>query len=305
MTAEGALRDSVPSDEPRQRVASALRERREAALLQHPSVRRMAELLAEKCRELSWVRTAVATLDRFAALTGVQDLEGLLGEGRRDPLMAETSLRQLAAALDGRAPEQVAALAFGAKVWWRTNGVPVPWRPLTEQANQAAPIPLRAPSGLPTLALIGSGLTADELATVRVGDLGALDERGRFLADPLAEPLVVQYRDARDRREWISFLTPAVREAALKRIAELGGLGGVDPATPLVDPGDVAAAGARDAALIGAGNDINVTLCRATGDFFRTWGMPGARFGERLRVVGSRGYPAESHTISPTERRTR
>jgi hypothetical protein len=39
---------------------------------------------------------------------------------------------------------------------------------------------------------------------------------------------------------------------------------------------------ARSAALIGAGNDVNVTLCRATGDFFRAWGMPGARFDPRL-----------------------
>jgi hypothetical protein len=39
---------------------------------------------------------------------------------------------------------------------------------------------------------------------------------------------------------------------------------------------------ARSAALIGAGNDVNVTLCRATGDFFRAWGMPGARFDPSL-----------------------
>lgn len=303
MTAEGAVRDFSAPEEPRQRVAAALRDRREAALLELPSVRRMAELLAEKCRELSWVRTAVATLDRFAALTAVPDLEGLLSEGRRDPGAAEMSLRQLAAALDGRAAEQVAALAFGAKMWWRSNGVPVPWRPLTAQANQAAPIPLRVPSGLPTLALIGSGLTAEELATVRVRDLGSLDEQGRVVSDPWAEPLAVQYRDARDEHAWISFLTPAVREAALERIAQLGGLVGVDPTTPLVDPADVAAAGVRDAALIGAGNDINVTLCRATGDFFRAWGMPGARFEERQRVAGAARRSRPADTTINVERR--
>jgi len=297
------------SSERRQRVSAALRDRREAALLELPSVRRMAELLAERCREASWVRTAVATLDRFAALTGVNDLEGLLDEGRRDLAVAKASLNHLAAALDGRAPEQVAALAFGAKVWWRANGVPVPWRPLTEQPHRAAPTRLRAPSGLPTLALIGSGLTANELTTVRLGDLGSLDERARVVADLLAEPLAVQYRDARDGREWVSFLTPAVREAALARIAHLGGLGLVDPATPLVNTDDVATAEARDAALIGAGNDLNVTLCRATGDFFRVWGMPGARFEERQRAAGASGSVLGAHTTAvagtttPSERR--
>ena len=35
-------------------------------------------------------------------------------------------------------------------------------------------------------------------------------------------------------------------------------------------------------------NDVNVATCRATGDFFRAWGMPGARFESRMRGVGSR-----------------
>ena len=30
--------------------------------------------------------------------------------------------------------------------------------------------------------------------------------------------------------------------------------------------------------LIQAGSDTNVALCRATGDFFREWGLPGSRF---------------------------
>ena len=51
------------------------------------------------------------------------------------------------------------------------------------------------------------------------------------------------------------------------------------------------------AALIGAGNDVNVTLCRATGDFFRAWGMPGARFDARSRADDSGGHTAP---LSPT-----
>lgn len=264
-----------------------MRGRREAALLALPSVRHMAELLAERCREPSLVRTAVATLDRFAALAGVDDLERLLTDGRRDPSIAEAALRRLSAALVGRAPEHVAALAFGAKLWWRTNGVPVPWRPLTERETQAAPAPLRAASGAATLALIGSGLSAAELATVRICDLGSLDQDGRLVPDPSAEPIGVHYRDGGDGRAWIAFLSPAAREAALARLSELGGPDDVDPTAPLVDHSVVAVAQARDAALIRAGNDVNVALCRATGDFFRSWGMPGARFDERLRGAGA------------------
>ena len=57
-----------------------------------------------------------------------------------------------------------------------------------------------------------------------------------------------------------------------------------------VAPGDVvpavrAAVEVRNRELIGAGNDVNVTLCRATGDFFRTWGMPGARFDARQKIT--------------------
>ncbi len=286
MTPGSAPTPAGTPDDPRGRATAALRGRREAALLELPSVARMADLLALRCREQSWVRTAVATLDRFAVLTGTHDLEGLLADGARDPSLAAATLRQFAAALDGRAPEQVAALAFGAEVWWRTNGVHVPWRPLGAPAT-AAPDQLRTTSGLPTLALIGSGLTADELSTVRVGDLGSLDEQARVLPDPFAEPLAVRYDDASDGREWVAFLTPAARLCALARIASLGE--GVDATTPLVDPDDVPAARARDAALIGAGNDINVRLCIATGDFFRSWGMPGSRFEERSPDSGAAG----------------
>lgn len=262
-----------------ERVAAALRDRREAALLALPSVRHTAELLAGRCRELSWVRAAVTTLDRFVVVIGVDDLEALLAAGRRDPRCAEGALRRFAAALDGRAPEQVAALAFGPKVWWRTNGVAVTWRPLTPRPSVATPAGLRTASALPTLALIGSGLTSEELAALRLGDLGSLDHQARLLPDPLSDPLAVRYRDGQDGREWVTFLSTAAREAVLARIAGLPGGSTAD--APLVRPADLTAARARDRALIDAGNDVNVALCRSTGDFFRSWGMPGARFDQR------------------------
>ena len=51
--------------------------RREEALLELPSVARMVDVLERRCREPSWIRTLVPALDRFATLTGVDDLEAL------------------------------------------------------------------------------------------------------------------------------------------------------------------------------------------------------------------------------------
>ena len=42
-------------------------------------------------------------------------------------------------------------------------------------------------------------------------------------------------------------------------------------------------------ALIRAGSEVNVTLCRTTGDFFREWGLPGSRF------VGPEELPMEEY----------
>ena len=53
--------------------AVALAGRRERVLLELPSVARMAAVLAERCREPSWVRNLVASLDRFRQLTGNDD----------------------------------------------------------------------------------------------------------------------------------------------------------------------------------------------------------------------------------------
>ena len=56
--------------------ATALAGRRERSLLELPSVARMAAILAERCREPSWVRTLVASLDRFGSLGGHDDRVG-------------------------------------------------------------------------------------------------------------------------------------------------------------------------------------------------------------------------------------
>jgi hypothetical protein len=271
--------------------ARALAGRREAALLEVPSVRRMAEVLAARCREPSWVRTLVASLDRFQTLTGHRDLEALLAAARADPSVADRSLLALGRALDGRPDAAVAGLAMGPKVWFRLGGVPVPWRPLPATAAAR-----RLPDGgLPDptdrvvlLAPIGSGLHLAELLRLRVGDLGSLGVDGGLVPDPEAEPLACRYQQRRGRTvERITFLSFPAREAILEDLARRAAAGlDVGPAAPVVaGPGgapasraSVARARRRANAVIRAASALNVELCRKTGEFFREWGLPGARF---------------------------
>jgi hypothetical protein len=271
--------------------AVALAGRRERSLLELPSVARMAAILAERCREPSWVRTLVASLDRFASLGGHDDLEALLAEARGDPAVGDRALAGFARALDGQPDAAVAGLAMGAKVWFRLNGVPVAWRPLPS-ASAARRIPeagLSDPAQrLLVLAPIGSGLHLAELLRVRVGDLGSLGADGRLLPDPEAEPLAVGYEQRRGRSaDRITFLTFVARTAVLEHLARRR-QDGLDtgPEAPMIagadgrpiGPAEVARARRRSNAIIRAGSNLNVDLCRKTGEFFREWGEPGSRF---------------------------
>jgi hypothetical protein len=271
--------------------ASALAGRRERSLLELPSVARMATVLAERCREPSWVRTLVASLDRFRSLGGHDDLEALLAAARADPAVGDRALVSFASALDGQPDAAVAGLAMGAKVWFRLNGVPVAWRtlPAAVEARRLPEKGLGDPAErLLVLAPIGSGLHLAELLRLRVGDLGSLDADGRLLPDPEAEPLAVSYTQRRGRTaERITFLSFPARTAVLEHL-ERRRLAGLDtgPAAPLVAGPDgrpagraaVARARRRSNAIIRAGSNLNVELCRKTGEFFREWGLPGSRF---------------------------
>jgi hypothetical protein len=272
------------------KAADALAGRRERALLAWPSVRRMAELLAARCREPSWVRTSVASLERFRTLTGHHDLEALLERARAEPAAAERGLGAFASALAGATASQVAGLAMGPKIWFRVNGVMVPWRPLP---GVLAPAPLTgaepaALDRLVLLALIGSGLQLAELLRLRVGDVGSLDMTGRIIPEVEAEPLAVQHTPRRGRAgERITFLTYQARQVLLADLARRAKAGQpIGREAPLLVRRDgsaatrasVARARRLNAALIRSGNTINVELCRTTGDFFRAWGLPGSRF---------------------------
>jgi hypothetical protein len=272
--------------------ARALVGRREAGLLALPSVRRMAEVLAVRCREPSWVRTLVPTLDRFRVLADV-DLEELLAMARAQGAgVAEAALGGFAEALEGRPDAAVAGLAMGPKVWFRLNGVPVAWRPLPASAaarrlpEEAIP---NAGERVVLLAVIGSGLRVSELLRLRLGDLGSLDQDGAVLPDVEAEPLAVRYRQRLrgGEVERITFLSFPARQAVLDHL-DRRRRDGLDtgPGAPLVSGPDgrpasratVTRARRRANAIIRTGSALNVELCRKTGEFFREWGLPGSRF---------------------------
>ncbi|GAC1630403.1 MAG: hypothetical protein NVS4B2_13530 [Chloroflexota bacterium] len=270
--------------------ATILDGRRENALLAFPSVARMAATLAERCRETSWVRTTVASLDRFFVKTGCNDPETLLERARADVSRAERALHSFALALDGYDESQVAGLAMGPKIWFRLNGIEVPWKPLPGSHAPGPPLVAteKSADALVLLALIGSGLRRSELLRLRLDDVGSLDARCHVVPDVTAEPLAVRYTPrVRDRREQVTFLTYAARKALLLDLERRRAAGQpCDSQAPLVARSDGSPASAssvsraqqRSTALIRAGTHVNIELCRATGDFFREWGMPGSRF---------------------------
>jgi hypothetical protein len=268
---------------------TALAGRREEALLALPSVRHMVDVIGRRCRDASWVRTSVASLDRFATLTECEDLEDLISAARNEAGVASRALSTFASALGSATPAQFAALAIGPTLWFTFNGVPLEWR---TRVHGAAPPRLLGNASdaerLVLLALIGTGLRKTELLRLTIGDVGALDARGALIPDVQADPLAVRFEQVRGRRSFVTFFSAAGRaalhadlrrrsaggevlSAASPLIARAGGTGG---AASL----ELARARRFNTALIAAGNNVNVDLCVATGRFFRAWGPPGARF---------------------------
>lgn len=268
---------------------AALVGRREETLLALPSVRRMVDVLGRRCRDVSWVRTSVASLDRFATLTqgGPAGLEDLLERARLDVTVASDALTVYAAALGNATRAQIAALSIGPKLWFRFNGVGVDWSP--QHVGAASPQLLGNASEAERsilLALVGSGLHRAELLRLRLGDVGSLDCDGELVPDTAAEPLAVRFASLRGKRTFVTFLSDRARDAVRSEFARRSRTGErLTPNSPLVlapSPGrrdsSVARASRFNAALIEAGNNVNVELCVATGRFFRAWGPPGARF---------------------------
>lgn len=264
--------------------------RREGELLAFSSVRRMTDILVTRCREQSWVRTSVASLARFRIMTGHADLEALLDQALTEPTIAEEALASFASALSGHTDSQVSALAMGVKIWFRLNGVAVPWRPLGGKPSlpSSGATDQQGIDRFVLLALIGSGLRFAELQRLHLGSVGSLDVEGHLIPDIEADPLAVQHVPRLGKPvERITFLTYQARQALLDSLEQgrtQGQILNLD--APLLARRDgsalprssIAIAKRRSRALIRAGSDVNVELCRTTGDFFREWGLPGSRF---------------------------
>jgi hypothetical protein len=275
--------------------------RREGNLLAFPSVRHMTDILSQRCRESSWVRTSVASLERFRVMTGYSDVEALREQVLAQPLLAEQVLSRFALALADYTDVQISALAMGPKLWFRLNGIAVPWRPLGGRSASAI-LPTMSSQGterVMLLALIGSGLQLAELLRLRVGDIGSLDSEGRLIPDIEADPLAVQFTPRRGKQvERITFLTYQARQALLSSLEQaITVRGPLHLDAPLITQADgspvtnasVVRSRHRSQSLIRACSDTNVALCRATGDFFREWGLPGSRF------VGPEELPLEEY----------
>jgi len=275
--------------------------RRECNLLAFPSVRRMTDILSLRCRESSWIRTSVASLERFRNMTGYSDLEILREQAIVEPALAEQALSRFASALADYTDIQVSALSMGAKLWFRLNGIAVPWRPL---GGTISPVLLPTTRSQGTervmlLALIGSGLQLAELLRLRIRDIGSLDSEGHLIPDIEADPLTVQFTPRRGKQvERITFLTYQARQALLSSLEQaITVRGSMQLDAPLITQADgspvtnasVARARHRSQSLIRACSDANVALCRATGDFFREWGLPGSHF------VGPEEFPTEEY----------
>ncbi len=275
--------------------------RRECNLLAFPSVRRMTDILSLRCRESSWIRTSVASLERFRNMTGYSDLEILREQAIVEPALAEQALSRFASALADYTDIQVSALSMGAKLWFRLNGIAVPWRPL---GGTISPVLLPTTRSQGTervmlLALIGSGLQLAELLRLRIRDIGSLDSEGHLIPDIEADPLTVQFTPRRGKQvERITFLTYQARQALLSSLEQaITVKGSMQLDAPLITQADgspvtnasVARARHRSQSLIRACSDTNVALCRATGDFFREWGLPGSHF------VGPEEFPTEEY----------
>jgi hypothetical protein len=72
-----------------------------------------------------WVRTSLASLERFRTLTGHNDPEALLKRARAEPAAVERALGAFASAFAGATASRVAGLATRLKIWFRLSGVMV------------------------------------------------------------------------------------------------------------------------------------------------------------------------------------
>jgi len=270
--------------EPSEVARRVLKNRRELALLELPSVMRVAEILAERVRRPDvWIRNSVTTIDRFGREVCDGDLEGTLAVCLQDSMSAELLLEKYRALHVDLSNVQMAALMFGPKLWFALNGVEFVWdegyaeRPRIHIANSAKG-DFDPAVRLFMLSLIGTGLNFDELATIRIKDAGSLDSSGNLVPDLRSNPLALEFETEEGRR--ITFLG---EEARASLVDSLAGRDITSNEEPLIAPADTfeelrAAAEARGKSTIASNSRVDRVLCSTVGRFFLEWGIPGRNF---------------------------
>jgi hypothetical protein len=268
--------------EPQEIARRSLKNRREIALLEDATVMKVAAILAERVRKPDfWIRSAATTLDRFAREVCDGDLGSALAAGKSDSLAAELLLEKYLALHEDLTSVQISALLFGPKLWWTINGVKIPWSHHTSQSKSHIANSKNSDFDpgvrLLMLSLVGTGLTFEEVETIRVKDAGSLDMNGQLIPNTHSDPLVLEYESADGRR--ITFLGEEARSALVTFLSELNL---EDSDLLFVGKSDFKSlrekADFRGKALIETVNDVNVTLCKTVGDFFLKWGIPGSNF---------------------------
>jgi len=254
-------------------------------ILRVPSVTRLATLLIEIGVSDVQIRMALTTIVRFSHEVANDDLSSLLKRGEKDSAVAEDSILTISKNHPSVTQSQLASLAFGPKLWWRSAGVDIAWKERVDHIAGCQPLPqlnTDQDARLLLLAIIGSGATLTELASVARQHAGSLTSDGRIISDLTAEPLAISYLPTNSEKRRITFLSFDARLALLGQYSIHGFPTSEDPLLLPIDRFAIAESLVLKTSnsLIKAGNDVNVSLCRATGDFFRSWGMPGARFEE-------------------------
>ena len=269
--------------EPNEVAQRVLRNRRELALLELPSVMRVAAILAERVRRPDvWIRNAVTTIDRFGREVCDNDLESTLKVCQDDPMSAELLLENYRRLHADVSNVQMAALMFGPKLWLALNGVEFAWdegyaeRPRVHIANSAKG-DFDPGVRLFMLSLIGTGLDFDELATIRVKDAGSLDESGNLVPNLRSNPLALEYDTEEGRR--ITFFGEEARATLIASLADRD----FSDEDPLIAPSDSfdelrAGAESRGRSTIESNSRVDRMLCSTMGSFFLKWGIPGRNY---------------------------
>jgi len=282
--------------EPDQIARLVLKDRRERYLLEDPTVMKVASTLARRVQRPDvWIRNAVATIDRFKKEVCKDDLPAVLKACLADSSTVELMLKNYRSLHEDVSQVHLASLLFGPKLWMGLNGINVPWEE-SDLRRTRVHIANNADSNfdpdvrLFMLSLVGTGLTFDELVSIRVGDAGYLDQSGNLIPEILSNPLAVEF--STDRGPKITFLGEEARVALLDSLSKRD-----QNADDLLfasrdninEIRKFAESHGRKA--IEAGSNVNVVLCQAVGNFFLEWGIPGRNFYSQNGMINPHDPP--------------